>query len=105
MNISKKLEEKIKANLEPVDVEQRFRDLLDETYSAVKIGYGTYMPSEIVEKLSPTDFRCGVADYSGTDETLIEVAGEYYDMFQIVRLSEEEEAKEQIEKELAEVKK
>lgn len=105
MNITKQLEETIKSTLDPVDVEQRFRDLLDETYPAVKIGYGTYMPSEIVEKLSPTDFRCGVADFSGTEETLIEVGGEYYDMDEVERLSDELEAKAQIEKELAEVKK
>lgn len=105
MNITKQLEETIKSTLDPVDVEQRFRDLLDETYPAVKIGYGTYMPSEIVERLSPTDFRCGLADFSGTDDSLIEIGGEYYDTCEVERLSEELEAKEQIEKEIEEAKK
>ena len=105
MNISKQLEELIKKELTPVNVEQRYRELLDDIYPEVKIGYSTFLASDIVEKLSPTDFRCGVADYSGTDETLIELGGEYYDTAEVERFCEEQEAKEQIEEELKEATK
>jgi hypothetical protein len=83
--------------------------MLDEIYPAVKIGYSSYMPSEIVEKLSPTDFRCGVADYISSEDALVEIDGKYYDADDIERLAErvadEEEARKQIEKEIEEVKK
>lgn len=47
----------------PRNYEQEYRDLLDEIYPEVKIGYLTFSPSRIVEELDPTAFRCGVADF------------------------------------------
>lgn len=88
-----KVIEAVKSELEPIDAEQRYRDLLDEIYPEVKIGYATYSPSQIVEELSPTDFRVGVADYTGTEESLEEIDGEYYDKDKV------DEIRERIEEE------
>lgn len=76
--IEELIEKRVKEELDPIDVEQRYRELLDDCYPEVKIGHATYSPSKIVEELSPTDFRCGVADMTGTDEQLTEIDGEYY---------------------------
>jgi hypothetical protein len=89
-----KIKEAIKKELDPIDVEQRYRDLLDEVYPEVKIGYATYSPSQIVEELSPTDFRVGVADYTGTEENLTEVDGEYYDTSEVDEITERIEDEE-----------
>lgn len=78
-SLDQKVAEAVKKELKPIDVEQAYRDLLDQIYPAVKIGHSTYSVSRIVEELSPTDFRVGVADYTGTEESLTEIDGEYYD--------------------------
>ena len=106
--ITERLENAVKKKLIPIDVEERYRDLLNEMYPKVKIGYSTFLPSEIVEKLAPTDFRCGVVDFSGYDEGVIEICGDYYDLEEVDRLNntlDEDEIREQIEKEMEEAKK
>lgn len=67
---------------EPVDVEQRVRDLLDEIYPKIIIGYLEFSPSEVVEELDPTAFRCMVADESSLmldEENYVEIDGEIYE--------------------------
>lgn len=95
--IEELIEKRVKEELDPIDVEQRYRELLDECYPEVKIGYATYSPSKIVEELSPTDFRCGVADMTGTDEQLTEVAGDYYDTDEVAKIREEVESENEVE--------
>ena len=81
--IQAKLEKRVKAELDPIDTEQRYRDFLDEIYPEVKIGDSRYSPSRIVEELSPTDFRCGKVDWIDSEikngVLSEEIDGEYYD--------------------------
>ncbi len=67
------------ADAEPVDVERAFRDMLDECYSFKSVGgpFAYLAPSQVLEEMSPTDFRCGVADHSDSME-LVEVDGDNY---------------------------
>ncbi len=48
--------------------EEKCREMLDECYPEVQIGYLTFSPSRIVEKLDPTAFRCMVADMEYEDD-------------------------------------
>lgn len=48
--------------------EEKYRDLLNECYPEVQIGYLTFLPSRIVEELDPIAFRCGVADSELEDD-------------------------------------
>jgi hypothetical protein len=81
------LEKRVKAELDPIDIDQRYRDLLDEIYPEVKIGDSRYSPSRIVEELSPTDFRCGKVDWIDSEirDGIIseEIDGEYYDQREV----------------------
>jgi hypothetical protein len=81
--VQAKLEKRVKAELDPIDTEQRYRDFLDEIYPEVKIGDSRYSPSRIVEELSPTDFRCGKVDWIDSEikngAISEEIDGEYYD--------------------------
>lgn len=81
--IQAKLEKRVKAELDPIDLDQRYRDFLDEIYPEVKIGDSRYSPSRIVEELSPTDFRCGKVDWIDSEikngVLSEEIDGEYYD--------------------------
>jgi len=104
--MKQKIIDRIKAELTPVDLEQRYRDTLDEIYPEVKIGYGRYLPSRIIEELSPTDFRCGVVDYADSlvsDRTISdEIDGEHYDYEEvgeiIAEVEDEEDEEEDAEK-------
>lgn len=68
---------------ELVDVDEPYRDLLDECYSEVKLGDLTYSPSLVLELVDPTAFRIGAGEYADSiveDGRLIEFAGRYYRM-------------------------
>ncbi|HEY9685153.1 MAG TPA: hypothetical protein V6C86_26505 [Oculatellaceae cyanobacterium] len=68
---------------EPVDVEELYRDLLDECYAEVKFGDFTYSPSLVLESVDPTAFRIGVSEYADSlicDGLAIELNGRYYNM-------------------------
>jgi hypothetical protein len=104
--MKQKIIDRIKAELTPVDLEQRYRDTLDEIYPEVKIGCARYWPSKIVEELSPTDFRCGVVDYADSlvsDRTISdEIDGEHYDYEEVGEIIAEVEDEEEAEEEDAE---
>lgn len=79
---------------EPVDVEQKVRDLLDEIYPKITMGDLEFSPSEVVEELDPTAFRCMVADESSSmlDEgNYVEIDGEIYEK------TDEDEDEEEID--------
>lgn len=80
--IQAELQKRVKAELDPIDIDQRYRDFLDEIYPEVKIGDSRYSPSRIVEELSPTDFRCGKVDWIDSEikngVLSEEIDGEYY---------------------------
>ena len=68
---------------EHVDVEELYRDLLDECYPAVKFGELEYSPSLVLESVDPTAFRIGAGEYADgmiEDGQLIELNGEYYQL-------------------------
>lgn len=74
------LTEHVQSECSSVDMEQRFRDMLDECYSFEKIGgpFSHMSPSRVLEEVDPISFRCGVADHSDS-ENVYEIEGEYYD--------------------------
>lgn len=43
--------------------ESQYKDLLNEIYPEIKLGYLTFSPADIIEELDPTAFRCGYNDY------------------------------------------
>ena len=82
MKLRVKAEARIKDELTPIDLEQLYRDVLDES-GAVEVGGLSFMPSDIVEKLDPVAFRCGVNDYADSlinDTITDEIDGQYYDL-------------------------
>ena len=45
------------------DIEELYDNLLDEIYPMVRIGNLEYMPSEVLRKVDPIAYRCGMNDY------------------------------------------
>jgi hypothetical protein len=66
---------------ERADIEELYRDLLDECYPPVKFGQLEYSPSQVLESVDPVAFRVGVNEYADSeieDGRLIELSGKYY---------------------------
>ena len=83
MTIKEKAEKRIVAELDPVDLEQLYRDMLDECEPKVKVAGLSFCASRIVEELDPVAFRCGVNDYADglvNDSITEEINGNHYDL-------------------------
>lgn len=104
-HIEAELEKRVKEDLKPIDLEELYRDMIDECEPVVKVCGLSFTPSRIIEELDPTAFRCGVSDYADSliGETLSEeIDGEYYNLDEVndirdeieSELDEEEEEKE-----------
>ena len=83
MTIKEKAEKRIVAELDPVDLEQLYRDMLDECEPEVKVAGLSFCASRIIEELDPVAFRCGVNDYADglvNDSITEEINGNHYDL-------------------------
>lgn len=66
---------------EKVDIEELFRELLDEIYEPIKFGELEYSPSLVLEAVDPTAFRMGCNDNADSlmeDDQLVYLNGSYY---------------------------
>ena len=103
--MNQKTIDRIKSELDPIDIEQRHREMLDECYPKVKIGYLTFYPSQIVEECDPTAFRCGAVDYADSlvsDRTISDdIDGQHYDYEEVGEIIAEVEDEEEAEAEKA----
>ena len=100
MNIKEKAEKRIVAELDPVDLEQLYRDMLDECEPEVKVAGLSFCASRIVEELDPVAFRCGVCDYADSlvnDSITEEISGNHYDYKEAESIVEEVEAEDEDE--------
>jgi hypothetical protein len=78
----------IKENLKPVDVDEKYREFIDECEPVVKVAGISFTPSRILEELDPTAFNCGVSNFSDTAD-LEEIEGDYYESGDVSELIEE----------------
>jgi hypothetical protein len=99
-HIEAELEKRVKEELKPIDLEELYRDMIDECEPVVKVGGLSFTPSRIIEELDPIAFSCGVNDYADSliGETISEemIDGEYY------KLDEVNDIRDEIESELDE---
>ena len=54
--------------MEDYEIEQQFKDLLDECYEPYKINGMEYMPSDILLNCDPIAYRVGLSDYEASLE-------------------------------------
>ena len=66
---------------EDVDIEEIYKDLLDEIYEPIKFSALEYSPSQVLEAIDPVAFNIGANEYADSlveDGCLIESNGKYY---------------------------
>jgi hypothetical protein len=73
-----KLESLIVAELEAIDVDSRYSDMLDDIYPGCTIAGMSFNTSNALKELDPTAYRCGLADWI-SEEDFVEINNEYYD--------------------------
>lgn len=99
-DIIAELEQKIAADLDTIDRESRFDEMLNEVYSFDAIGgpFAHMQPARVLKEIEPVTYRCGVNDYADS-ENWIEVSGENYDGEQVEEKRDEliEELESEIE--------
>lgn len=84
------------------EVENSYDDFIDESYEAVKIGCCTFYASNILKKLDPIAYNCGIDDYVSVQLEDYSYELERYGSvsvggfdFEIVEEESEEEAEEE----------
>jgi hypothetical protein len=95
MTKQQKIQRRIIGELEPVDIEQAYRDFLDECEPEVKVAGLFFCASRVIEELDPIAFRCGVSDHAdGLINCTItdEINGNYYDLREVESIIEEVES-------------
>ena len=83
------IEHLIKEHCTPIDAEELFEELLNETCEMVKIGTLEYEPGCVLRNIDPVAFSCGVSDMLSDDEQYIEVDGQYYNVYDVENMIEE----------------
>ncbi len=77
------IEHLVREEGESVDIDELYRDLLDETYEPVRLAGTEYSPSVVLEAVDVTAFQIGCSEYADSEVEegrLIELAGVYYRM-------------------------
>lgn len=75
------MEHIVSSDGERVNIEELYRDLLDEVYEPIRFGELTYSPSQVLESVDPIAFNMGAGEYADSlieDGNLIELNGAYF---------------------------
>lgn len=86
-----KVNSRVVAELQPIDMEAYTRELLDETQPEVVICGMHYPPSDVLEACDPVAFRCMVSDNFDSDTMFEATDGEYYWQSEVDDIIREEE--------------
>jgi len=77
--IKKALREDIIEEISEYDLDQRYKDMLDEVYGDAEIAGMKYATSRALEELDPTAYRVGFSDWLDGEDDIIEGSdGKYY---------------------------
>lgn len=83
------LEQRVAEELEAIDTEQEYDNMLDECYGDVNVAGYDYATSRLLAEVDPTAYRCGLNDYFGCSDTYYELNGEYYHIHEVDAIREE----------------
>ena len=97
--LDSRVEKRAKDELETIDMNARYRDMIDECYSFASVGgpFEHMTPSRVLEEVDPVAFRCGFNDWTDgetRDRGLVEIDGDFYDEDEIDEIRDEIEAED-----------
>lgn len=56
------------AKLQDYEIEEQFKEMLDECYPSYSINGMEFLASDILKECDPIAYRVGLSDYEGTQE-------------------------------------
>lgn len=85
----------VKEELTVIDMDERYRQMLNDCYSFDQIGGPfAYMSADrVLEEMDPVAYRCGFNDWLDGEEVW-EIDGEYYDEREVENILEDIENRE-----------
>lgn len=45
------------------EIEEQYKEMLDDAYGIIKIGYGEYYASDVLRECDPIAYRIGLSEY------------------------------------------
>jgi len=49
--------------MEDYEIEEQYKEMLDDAYGIIKIGYGEYWASTVLKECDPIAYRIGLSEY------------------------------------------
>ena len=90
IDITKEEEKKIEEELMPIDMEERYKNYLDEVFSFESVGppFSHMSPAKVLEEVDLIAYKYGLDDFIDGEEfeTVIEVNGEYYNKQEVLEV-------------------
>lgn len=86
-----KLEQRVKAELSPIDAEELYEETLRELYGDVKVCGFTMDAANVLRELDPIAFRTGMNDWldSESDQTFRYIGDDWYLKTEVDQIEEE----------------
>ena len=87
-----RLTTRIKDELEALDTDKLYDDMLDEVYSFSKVGgpFENMLPSKVLFDCDPIAYRCGYSDWLDSErDRIIEIEGDYFDREKVEAIRDE----------------
>lgn len=102
--IEKLVIERVEEELDRIDMQDRYDDMLDEIYSFDSVGgrFKHMLPSRVLNKCDEVAYRCGFNDFIDCEErnnSIEEVNDNYYDKYDVERIRDEVKAEVESEEE------
>jgi len=91
-DLEKEVIERVKVELDPIDIEELYDRMLDECYDPFM---GSYNASMVLKEVDPTAYRCGMNDYADSisrDACYEEIEEELYDADEVQSIRDEIQA-------------
>jgi hypothetical protein len=91
-DLEKEVEARVKDELDPIDTEELYDQMLDDCYEPFM---GSYDPSRVLKEIDPTAYRCGLNDYVDSisrDSSFEEIDEELYEAREVQAIRDEIQA-------------
>ena len=93
-------EQRVKDELNPVDVDRLYDDMLDDCYDFSAVGgpFAHMQASKVLAENDPVAYRCGKNDYfDSLSDEYYEIDGELYEVREVDNLKDEWDAEQEDE--------
>jgi hypothetical protein len=90
LSLSQMVFDRIIRTAEPINLEDRYREMLDENYSSSSFCNDFHLtPSRVLKEVDLTAYNEGLSNYADSCEAFVEIDGNWYDRYEVSRIKAE----------------